>query len=262
MARLTALPSLDIIHGFQGVLDFYLWKGLPCARKWPYTPPSHVTEGTIAARALFGAISQGYSLLGDGPLQAFQEDAADQTRTARDIYMTAVYGHLHERTEPEPPPPPEEEMYDAYVCLRDLKPSGTQGGTFNAGAWRDRSFTEKQADTEGICALNDITFILQPGSYRCAISCPAYRTSNHTARLLNLTAGATLLAGTAEAAHPSYYAATRSHIVGRFTIETAQTLKVQHRCLQSRANDGKGIPSGLQDEIYTVAEFWRELEAE
>ncbi|GAI78615.1 unnamed protein product, partial [marine sediment metagenome] len=30
MARLTALPSLDIIHGFRGILDFYLWKGLPC----------------------------------------------------------------------------------------------------------------------------------------------------------------------------------------------------------------------------------------
>ncbi|GAI36660.1 unnamed protein product, partial [marine sediment metagenome] len=95
MARLTALPSIDIIHGFQGVLDFYLWKGLPCVRRWPRMTKAQQSDATKAASAIFGAISQGYSLLGEGALQAFQEDAADQTRTARDIYMTATYGHLH-----------------------------------------------------------------------------------------------------------------------------------------------------------------------
>jgi len=35
MAILTALPHLSIINGFRGVIDFYLWKGIPCARRWP-----------------------------------------------------------------------------------------------------------------------------------------------------------------------------------------------------------------------------------
>jgi len=96
MARLTALPEIDVIHGFAGVIDFYLWKGLACARMWPRNPKSHHSAATIAAAATFGAISRGFALLANTALAAFQEDAADQTRTARDIYMSAVHGKLHE----------------------------------------------------------------------------------------------------------------------------------------------------------------------
>ncbi len=35
MARLTKMPSQAIIDGFKGVIDFYLWMGIPVARKWP-----------------------------------------------------------------------------------------------------------------------------------------------------------------------------------------------------------------------------------
>jgi len=35
VAVLKQLPHQDIISGFKGVIDFYLWKGKPCARKWP-----------------------------------------------------------------------------------------------------------------------------------------------------------------------------------------------------------------------------------
>ncbi len=262
MARLTALPSLDIIHGFQGVLDFYLWKGLPCARKWPYTPPSHVTEGTIAARALFGAISQGYSLLGDGPLQAFQEDAADQTRTARDIYMTAVYGHLHERTVPEPPPPPEEQMYDAYLCAHDKKPQNTPGGTFSTGAWQTRTLTELQANPQDIAALEDNQITLPAGSYRTLIRCPGYEVVRHQARLHNITDGATLLWGTSTISYSVNWVSGYSHIAGRFTLVHTKTLEIQHRCGMTREGDGFGPPCNYGPEVYTVAEFWREIEPE
>lgn len=262
MARLTALPSLDIIHGFQGILDFYLWKGLPCARKWPYTPPSHVTEGTLAARAIFGAISQGYSLLGEGALQAFQDDAADQPRTARDIYMTAVYGHLHERTIPEPPPPPEEQMYDAYVCLRDKKPQGTNGGTFTQGAWRTRDLTEEQADTDDICGLVANQFTLPAGTYRCLISCPAYRISRHQATLYNVTLADVILWGSC--CYTSSALATQTHalITGRFTLAAPTTLEIQHRSQATRADQGFGVNCGWGEEIYTVAEFFREAPPE
>lgn len=35
MAVLKVLPSQDIIDGFKGNIDFYLWKGIPVCRKWP-----------------------------------------------------------------------------------------------------------------------------------------------------------------------------------------------------------------------------------
>lgn len=108
MARIHALPAESIIRGYKGTLDFYLWRGLPCVRAWPRWRPALQSEASKNAALLFGAIIKGYSLLGEGPLVAFREAAADQPRSARDIYATAVFGHLHERTEPPPPPPPPE----------------------------------------------------------------------------------------------------------------------------------------------------------
>ncbi len=108
MAKLTALPSLDIIRGFKGTLDFYIRRGVPCVRKWPHTPRSRRTPATIAAASLFGGILKSYRLVADTVLEAYQQNAKGIPRTPRDVYVSGVLGHLHERTIPEPPPPPPE----------------------------------------------------------------------------------------------------------------------------------------------------------
>ncbi len=38
MAKLTAMPEQSIIDGFKGTVDYYVWNGIPCARKWPSSP--------------------------------------------------------------------------------------------------------------------------------------------------------------------------------------------------------------------------------
>jgi len=96
MARLKALPAIEVIRGFKGVVDFYLWRGLPCARAWPRFSRTRWTAPSRASAALFGLIIKAYSLLGATPKAAFDDDAADQPRTGRDIYVSAVLGHLHE----------------------------------------------------------------------------------------------------------------------------------------------------------------------
>jgi len=258
MARLTALPSIDIIRGFKGVLDFYLWRGLPCVRRWPRAPTGPGTEAQIAARTLFGEVSAAYRTLAPLALEAYHDAAKDQPRTARDIYISGAYGHLHEET-PAPEPPPEEEMYDAYVCLRDQKTQNTSGGDFTSGGWRTRDLNDEHADPEGICTLLANQFTLAPGTYRAVISCPAYRVNGHQARLLNVTGPAVLLLGTSERAYNGDRTTARSTIQGRFTVEAAQTLEIQHRCRQTFAGEGFGWPCNLAPEIYTVAEFWREI---
>lgn len=260
MARLTALPSVDIIRGFKGTLDFYLWKGLPCVRAWPRWRPARQTDASKASAALFGAVVKGYNLLGEGPLTAFREAATDQTRSARDIYVSAVLGHLHDRTAPEPPPPPEEQMYDAYLCLRDLKAQNTPGGAFNAGAWRTRDLTEEQADPSNICTLVANQFVLAPGNYRAIISCPGYQCEKHQARLYNVTGAAILLLGTSLYTWDTGSQCLTSIIQGRFTVTAAQTLEVQHQCSQTKAVDGFGRAANFGQEVYTIAEFWREIE--
>lgn len=257
MARLTALPSLDIIHGLKGVLDFYLWKGLPCVRSWPRMTKAQQTDGTIAASAIFGEISAAYRLLAPLELAALQEQAADQPRTARDLYISAAYGHLHDEA-PAPEPPPEEEMYDAYVSLRDKKAQATGGGSFDEGDWRTRDLNEETADPEDICTLTANQFVLAPGTYRAMISCPAYEVNRHQARLYNVTADAVLLLGTNEHVVAGGGTTSRSIVAGRFTVAAGQTLEVHHRCRSTRATYGFGYFCNWTDEIYTVVELWRE----
>lgn len=96
MAKLTALPSLEIIRGFKGIIDFYVHRGVPCARAWPRYMPARRTDASKAAATLFGAIITAYRLLAPDALAFFQEDSLDQPRTPRDIYVSAVLGHLHE----------------------------------------------------------------------------------------------------------------------------------------------------------------------
>ncbi|GAJ24027.1 unnamed protein product [marine sediment metagenome] len=103
---------------------------------------------------------------------------------------------------------------------------------------------------------------MSPGTYRCLISAPAYHVHNHTIRLQNVSDATTLLVGTAEMTWSDGYVQTRSLLAGRFTLAAEKTLEIQHRCSVTTSNTGFGMATGYQDNIYTLAEFWRELEAE
>ncbi len=58
MARLRVLPHQDIIDGFKGKIDFYIWKGIPCARKWPVWRPRAPTPEEKANQDDFTRINQ------------------------------------------------------------------------------------------------------------------------------------------------------------------------------------------------------------
>lgn len=97
MAKLDALPSLEIIDTLKGTLDYYYWKGVPCVRKWPVIPMASRTPASLASAQLFGEIVQAWALVGAEPKDAYQDAAADQNRTARDLMVSGVLGRLHER---------------------------------------------------------------------------------------------------------------------------------------------------------------------
>jgi len=96
MARIDALPSLEIIRGLKGILDFYVWKGLPCVRAWPQYRPARQTEPSRNAALLFGAIIKAFSLTAGPVLDQLALEATGIPRTPRDIYVSGVYGNLHE----------------------------------------------------------------------------------------------------------------------------------------------------------------------
>lgn len=143
-----------------------------------------------------------------------------------------------------------------YVFVRDKKATTVDGGTFTQGAWQTRDINEEVADTgnQASIAANQIT--LAAGTYRCQISAPAYQITRHQTRLQNITDAATELLGTSEYTGPDDQ--NRSFIIGRFTIASTKVFEIQHRCQATQITFGFGVAADWTDEIYTLAEFWKE----
>lgn len=148
-------------------------------------------------------------------------------------------------------------MRKNYVKVSDQKVNAI-GGVFYSGAWRTRDINTEDNDEGGLCALSSNQITLEAGTYRCRISCPAYKVNSHAARLYNVTADALVLMGTAEYSGSSSYVQSRSFISGQFTVAASQSLEVQHYCTES---DGYGFGqkafSSSTPNVYTVAEFWK-----
>lgn len=136
-----------------------------------------------------------------------------------------------------------------YILIRDEKSPGTQGGTFNTGAWQQRDLNTIVNDSTGFVTLVSNQFTLRPGTYRVAIRCPGHAVGYHQARLYNVTDSAEALIGSSEYSSPQ---PNDSVILGSITLTAQKTFEVQHRCSSSHAPDGFGPGGGYASkEIYT-----------
>lgn len=54
--KLRTLPDTATIVAFRGVIDFYLWKGLPVGRAWPRKSRFEPTPGEIQGQERFRAM--------------------------------------------------------------------------------------------------------------------------------------------------------------------------------------------------------------
>ena len=150
-------------------------------------------------------------------------------------------------------------MYESYIYLQDKKASGVDGGTSTSGSWETRDLTDEVVDTDNLCTLAANQFTLQPGTYRCLIFAPAYKSIMHQIRLYNITDAALEILGTSEwNADGVDRAQTRTFLKGRFTIAVQKTFEIQHQVGTSIPNLGHGVGNTWGDNIYTMAEFWKE----
>jgi len=95
MAKLTALPSLAIISGFKGKIDFYLWMGIPVARKWPRSPGHKRAPAVEAQWADFATASRLWGEMSQELQDAYIESAHGTTLSGRDLAAKAfLSGYL------------------------------------------------------------------------------------------------------------------------------------------------------------------------
>jgi len=75
-----------VIDGFKGVIDFYVWCGIPCARTWPRPPSEPRSKAVKEQWPVFKAAANTWHLVSPVVQQAYRDMAAGTNMTAKDIY--------------------------------------------------------------------------------------------------------------------------------------------------------------------------------
>jgi hypothetical protein len=145
-----------------------------------------------------------------------------------------------------------------YSRIIDSKASGTQGGTFTAGAWRTRVLNTETTDGIGITLASN-RFTLPAGTYIIRAEAPGYVVDGHMAALYNYSDSSYVLYGTSENSSVDDRIVTKSVVTGQFTIASAKTFELRHYCDATRADNGFGTTFGLTgvSETFTVVELWK-----
>lgn len=89
MAVLTRIPELAIIKGFKGTLDFYVWKGIPCCRKWPTYSPYTPHPSELANQTDFAYINKLWGTVTRAVQNAYREMARPTVYTGKDLFVMA-----------------------------------------------------------------------------------------------------------------------------------------------------------------------------
>jgi len=95
MAKITQMPHQDIISGFKGVVDFYLWNGIPVARAWPKSPGSDRSPAVQAQWPLFTYAIREWPQLSKAVQDAYNKLATDSGMSGRDMMVRAYLQGLY-----------------------------------------------------------------------------------------------------------------------------------------------------------------------
>ncbi len=95
MARLSVLPGQAIISGFKGSVDFYVYMGIPVARKWPRSPGRQRAPAVEAQWPSFTYSAKEWVNIDENVQAAYFELAEASGLNARDLqirgYLSGLY---------------------------------------------------------------------------------------------------------------------------------------------------------------------------
>jgi len=94
MGKLKVMPQQAIIDGFKGTIDFYVYMGIPCFRKWPKSPGKLRAPAVMATWASFSYIANKWLLLPDEIRAAYEEMASGTGMTGRDMFTRSYLSGL------------------------------------------------------------------------------------------------------------------------------------------------------------------------
>jgi hypothetical protein len=135
------------------------------------------------------------------------------------------------------------------VIIEDRKPKGTDGGTFESGAWRTRDLNTLVFNHNSLASLSNNRFTLPAGTYCIDWDAPAYNVNGHKSALYNYT-GSTIVAYGTSASSFSTNSTTSSVGTTVITVTSSTTFEIRHICGITKGL-GFGLATNLATEIYT-----------
>lgn len=95
MAKIRRLPSLAIISGFKGTIDFYEHDGQACVRAWPKSPGKSRSQAVMAQWPAFTYAAQAWATLDPRLRTLYDRMAKGTTFTGRDMFTRSYLGKIY-----------------------------------------------------------------------------------------------------------------------------------------------------------------------
>lgn len=92
MAKLTTQADRATIIACRGVIDFYYWKGIPVARRWPRKSSQPRTAREVASSEEFAAAAAITGGMGSAMVEAWKRDMVGVGVTWVDRQRAATRG--------------------------------------------------------------------------------------------------------------------------------------------------------------------------
>lgn len=98
MVKLAGVPPRGVVLGFKGAIDYYSWKGIPIARKWPRSPGKRRAPSVEAQWADFKLVTQGFKLIDSTVMPALTSMVTGTQLVQKDQQVQLFYGYAIEET--------------------------------------------------------------------------------------------------------------------------------------------------------------------
>jgi len=144
------------------------------------------------------------------------------------------------------------EIYPRVSYVKDVKSSGTAGGTFTQDVWQTRDLNTIEGDGSFIVLSSD-QFTLPAGTYEIVGSAFANKVGRHKAIIRNITDSTDDIIGSSEFISSAGGSVTvSSKVQGVIEVTSSKTFELRHRCQVTSSASGYGVESSLGvSEIYS-----------
>jgi len=99
MAKITKMPSMAIVNGFKGTIDFYVHDGQPCVRSWPRSPGHDRAPAVMEKWAAFAWAATNWNSLSPAVQAAYKTMASGTNMTGRDLFVKGFITPLYLKLE-------------------------------------------------------------------------------------------------------------------------------------------------------------------